>query len=250
MSDVAITNLLRQAPFSFVGTIEHLSAATMSNIAIGARTAVVRVDYVLHAPPAFAGLRGQRITVQLADDREPPAVGESAAFFAQGLAFGESIAVAEVGRLPVDAVMGHITQALEAGQAGGAFDTILSQLEMERLRTHADSADAVVVGRVIKLDRAFNPTPAEHDPDWWKATLDVNHVEKGAVTAGELVVLYANSLDVQWRTAPKPKASQEGLWLLHATEGKLRAAAAFVILHPEDFQPIQNLNTLRGMEVE
>src|SRR5438045_2018768 len=104
MSDEAISVLLRQTSFSFVGTIEHLGAATMTNIPINERTAVVRVDYVLHAPPAFAGLQGQRITLQLAADKDPPAVGEAAAFFADGLAFGESIAVTEVGRLPVEAV--------------------------------------------------------------------------------------------------------------------------------------------------
>lgn len=244
MSDEAISVLLRQTSFSFVGTIEHLGAATMTNIPINERTAVVRVDYVLHAPPAFAGLQGQRITLQLSADKDPPAVGEAAAFFADGLAFGESIAVTEVGRLPVEAVEPHVSAAMAAGQPG-AFAALQSQVETQRLREHADSADAVVVGRVTKLEKVLGPAVSEHDPDWWRATLDVYHVEKGQVAPGEVTMLYANSLDVGWRTAPKPKASQGGLWLLHATQGDLRAAAPFVILHPEDFQPTQNLDTLR-----
>ena len=243
-SDPAIIELLRRAPFSFVGTIEHLGASTMGTVPIGERTSVVRVDYVLHAPPAFAGLEGHRITLQLAADTDLPAVGDTAAFFAEGLAFGESIAVAEVGRLPVDAVMGHVTQAVEAGEPG-AFAALQRQIETDRVHEHADSADAVVVGRVAKLERAFGPVTSEHNPDWWKATLDVYHVEKGNVAPGEVAVLYPNSIDVRWRTAPKPKASQGGLWFLHASEGELRAAAPFVILHPEDFQPTQELDTLR-----
>jgi hypothetical protein len=245
MSDSEITDLLRRAPFSFVGTIEHLGAATMTNVPISERTAVVRVDYVMHTPPAFSGIEGQRITLQLATDKDPPAVGDSAAFFAEGVAFGESIVVAEVGRLPVDAVMGHVSQAVGAGQPG-AFGALMSQVDTQRVREHADSADAVVIGRVAKLERAFGAVTSEHDPDWWKATLDVYHVQKGDVAIGELVVLYPNSIDVLWRTAPKPKASQGGLWLLHATEGELRTVARFMLLHPEDFQATQELDALRG----
>lgn len=244
MSDSTIIDLLRHAPFSFVGTIEHLGAATMSNIAIGAQTAVVRVDYVLSAPPAFTGLEGHRITMQLAVDKDTPAVGESAAFFTQGLAFGESITVVEVGRLPVEEVEPPVSAALSVGQP--PFAALEQQLATTLLQEHAAAADAVIVGRVTGLARAFPPALSEHDPDWWKATIDVFHVQKGNVLPGEITVLYANSLDVRWRTSPKPRAGQEGLWLLHATGGELRAAASFVILHPEDFQAPQNLDALRG----
>jgi hypothetical protein len=245
MSDTDIIGLMRQAPFSFVGTIEHLGAATMSNIPINERTAVVQVSYVLHAPPAFAGLAGHRITVQLAADKDLPAVGDSAAFFVEGLSFGESVAVSEVGRLPVDAVEPHVSAAITAGQPT-AFAALEKQAATQQLREHADSADAVILGRVTKLERAVIPIRSEHDPDWWKATLEVLHVEKGNVGTGEVAVLYANSTDVRWRTAPKPKASQGGLWLLHATTGELSAVAPFTILHPEDFQQTQNLDQLRG----
>ena len=131
MSDEDISRLLRQAPFSFVGTVEHRSAATMTDIPIDDWTAVVRVDYVLHSPEAFSTLQGHRITVQLAADKEPPAVGDALAFFAEGLAFGDSVAVAEVGRLPVDAVEPRVTSALAAGEAG-AFATLQREIEMDR----------------------------------------------------------------------------------------------------------------------
>ncbi|MCW3100594.1 MAG: hypothetical protein JWL77_6212 [Chthonomonadaceae bacterium] len=245
MSDTTITDLLKQAPFSFIGTIEHLGAATMSNIPIDERTAVVHVVHVLHAPPAFTTLDGQRITVQLAVGTDPPAVGDTFAFFAQGVAFGDSIVVAEVGRLPVDAVMGQVNATAAAG-GSSAFDSLQSEVDKQATKEHADSADAIVVGRVIRLGRAFGAVPSEHDPDWWKATIDVFHVEKGDVAPGEVDVLYANSIDVRWRLAPKPKASQGGLWLLHATTGELHAVAPFLLLHPEDFQPTQELDALRG----
>ena len=58
-------------------------------------------------------------------------------------------------------------------------------------------------------------------------------------------MLFANSTDVRWYRAPKVTASQGGVWSLHATEGDLRSLAPFQILHPEDFQPTQQLDELR-----
>jgi hypothetical protein len=165
MPDEEIVRLLRQAPFSFVGTVEHLGAATMTGVPVDDRTAVVRVDRVLHSPEAFAALEGQRITVRLVTGRDPPAVGETAAFFAEGLAFGESIAVAELGRLPVDDVEPHVTRAMEAGEPR-AFADLQQQVETDRLRDHASRAAAIVLGRVVKLEKALPSGLSEHDPDW------------------------------------------------------------------------------------
>src|SRR4051812_11091078 len=117
MPDDPIVQLLRRAPFGFVGTVEHLGAATMRDVPIDDRTAVVMVDYVLHAPSPFTELQGQRITVQLAKDKTPPAEGESAAFFAQSLAVGDSIAVAEVDRRPLSEVDRHLADAATLGPA-------------------------------------------------------------------------------------------------------------------------------------
>ena len=58
-------------------------------------------------------------------------------------------------------------------------------------------------------------------------------------------MLYANSLDVRWRDAPKPKASEAGLWLLHRSDGELANVAPFAILHAEDRQPVQSLDAMR-----
>lgn len=59
-------------------------------------------------------------------------------------------------------------------------------------------------------------------------------------------MLYPNSRDFRWFRAPKPQASQEGMWFLHATEGALAEWAPFQILHPDDYQPVQKLETLQA----
>ena len=240
-----IPKLLRESAFSFIGTIEHLGAATMPDVPVDRRTAIVLVEQVLHAPAAFSQIANSRVTLQLAAKGTAPKVGDRAAFFANAVAFGDSLALAEVGRVPTSAVEQHVGSAATAGESPPFLD-LQAQIDTDRLQEHLDSADAVVIGRVSKLERLSNKPQGEHDPDWWKATLDVDHVEKGNAKPGKLVVLYANSLDVIWRNAPKPKPAQGGLWLLHATGEPLRKSAPFQILHPEDYQPVQALETLRG----
>jgi hypothetical protein len=245
MTEPDIKHLVRQAPFSFVGTIEHLGAATSGDLPIDERTAVARVDLVLHAPEAFRGLAGQRVTVQLSPTADLPTVGDQLTVFAEGLAFGETVAVAEIARAPVEAVVPQVNAAAEAGQAR-VFGSIEDELRAEALRDHVSAADAVVVGTVIGLEQATEPGYSEHDPLWWRATIDVRRVVHGPVESGRLAVLYPNSIDVEWRRVPKPKASQGGVWLLHATDGELAGLAPYRLLHEEDRQPVDALPAIAG----
>jgi hypothetical protein len=247
MSEDKMTGLLGESAFSFVGTVEHVNAATMEEVPIDEHTAVVHVDQVLHAPDAFAQLAGTSVTLQLAPGSDAVEPDSRWAFFANGVAFGASLVLAEVGRAPVDQVEAGLAQA-GGPAAGNPLADLQAQIDSARVREHAASADAVILGRVIALERVLGSPIYEHDPDWWCATLHAVHVERGDVPDDpddKVKVLYANSLDVVWRDAPKPKAAQNGLWLLHATDGDLRELAPFQILHSEDFQPVQELESLR-----
>jgi hypothetical protein len=246
MAENTIKELLVESSFSFIGTVVQLGAATMANLPIDDRTAVVQVDHVLDAPPAFASYEGHRVTVQLEKDIAPPGVGQSMAFFTRGVAFGESLAVQEVGRLPVEEVEPHATVAITAGVKAGAFHGIRRDIERERLRQHATAeSDAVVVGRVTKVEKALPSSGSEHDPDWWRATIEVRHVERGTAKTGPLEVLYPNSKDVRWYRVPKPAPSSEGVWILHVTTGALKDAAPYQIVHADDYQPVEKLDALR-----
>jgi hypothetical protein len=246
MAEIDIKDLVRQSPFSFVGTIEHLGAASSGDLPIDERTAVVRVELVLHAPGSFQQLEGQRVTVQLAADTDPPAVGEQLAIFAEGLAFGETVAVAEIARAPVEAIAPYAAEGAEAAAAGDVFAPrpfagLERELAAEALREHVDHADAVVVGTVVALEEAATPGYSEHDPLWWRATIDVRNVVRGPLEPGPLGVLYPNSLDVAWARVPKPKASQEALWILHRTEGEVAELGEYQLLHEDDRQPVAAL---------
>jgi len=246
MADDNIKQLLQEASFSFIGTVIQFGAATMTDIPLDDHTAVVNVDHVLDAPPAFANYDGHRVTVQFKKDVDPPAVGQALALFTQGVAFGESITVQEIGRLPVEDVEPQASAALSAGLKAGAFQGIRRDMNHERLRRHAGIGQAVIVGRVSKVEKAVPSIASEHDPDWWKATIDVHHVERGDVTAGAVEVLYPNSKDIRWYKIPKPAPSQEGVWILHATTGTLRDFAPYQLIHPDDYHPVEDLDAIRG----
>lgn len=242
--DPTIRELLRDGPLAFIGTPVVANAATMTNIPIDHHTMVVDVDHVLHAPDEFATLAGQRITVQCAPDAEVPELGYPLVLFTRGVAFGESMAVEEVGRLSVDEIEPMLTQEAAPGEVGG-FAKVVRDAETERLREQFRGADAVVLGRVVGLEKVGVGLLSEHDPDWWRATIQLQRVERGDVSGEQVRVLYANSLDVSWRTSPKPRAGQNALFLLHVTEGALANLAPFQILHPDDLQPSENLDRLR-----
>jgi hypothetical protein len=241
----SLTALLGKAAFSFIGTVSNLGATTMANVPTDDHTAVVQIEHVLHAPPSFVHLEGQRITVQLSASEPVPAVGQSLAFFTQGVAFGESIVVAEIGRLPVSDVEGFATAAVAKGKVAGAFDDQLAELRADALRAHAAQADAIVVGRVVSVEKAGPPSPSEHDPDWWRATVAVTHVEKGQISGDQVSFLYPNSLDVRWHKVPKAHPGMEGVLILHSTDASLEPLANYVIRDPNDHQPTQQLNVLR-----
>jgi len=235
---------MAEAAFSFVGTVEP-AADTAQDIPDGDRLAVVHVDRVLQVPDAFTQLAGATVYLRPAEGADMPTPGETFTFFANGLAFGADVSLVEVARLPVDEAAAQMAMGPAVG-GEDPLDTLQRQLAATRVRDHASTADAIILARVVGLERAAGSPVREHDPDWWRATMHVTHAERGDVADdAEVKILYANSLDVHWREAPKPKASQNGLWLLHATEAELQPLAPFKIIHAEDLQPPQNLELLR-----
>ncbi|MFF5012838.1 hypothetical protein [Streptomyces sp. NPDC001165] len=244
-----VTELVRKAPLSFLGTVTRLGDTRLASVPVDDRTAVVQVTQVLHAPDAFKRLAGSEVTVQLSANAAPPAVGDTAAFFTDGIAYGEGLAVKEVGRLPAETVQPHVSHAARTADAM-PFSALQRDIQDADMVSHAAEADAVVVGVVTGLqqagERAADERISEHAPEWWVAQLDVSHVESGELTPGRISVLYPNSRDFRWYDAPKPQASQEGMWFLHTTEGALAEWAPFQILHPDDYQPAHRLETLQA----
>ncbi|MFI8461432.1 hypothetical protein [Kitasatospora sp. NPDC085464] len=242
-----LIDLVRRAPLSFVGTVTRVGGTSLAAFPADARnerTAVVKVTEVLHAPQAFRQLAGSEVTVQLAPEDAPLAVGDTRALFTRGLVYGEGLGLAEVARLPAEAVQGHVSLAATTADEL-PFSSVQRTIRNQDIAAHAAEADAVVIGAVVGLEDLGLPAHSEHAPLWWRATIDVSRVEAGPVTPGRTGVLYPRSQDVRWYRVPKPAPGQLGLWLLHDTSGDLAAQAPYRLLHPDDYQPVQKLAVLR-----
>jgi hypothetical protein len=247
MADQSLKELLAGSSLSFTGTVRALGETSVAGLEADEHTAVVQVDEPLHGPPELDLAPGSSVTVQLSPDQPALKAGDRATFYANALIYGDTLAVAEVGRTEPEA---H-TRLAGPDAALSRVDEALDELAQEKVLEHALKADAVVRGHVISLV-ALDPNELlhEHSPQWWIATLDVELVQRGDVAGvgeegGRVEVLYANSLDVRWRNWPKPKAGQGGMWILHRTAGDRAQMAPFALEHAEDLQPSLQLELLR-----
>src|SRR3954463_12451689 len=87
--------------FVFKGTIKKLKSATMDEVPLSDRTAIVTVEQIIKGPPDLAAFLGQKITVELADANAR--AGEQLIFYAIGWIYGASVAVRSVRQEPVEA---------------------------------------------------------------------------------------------------------------------------------------------------
>jgi hypothetical protein len=219
----------KRASFIFTGTVQALKRATVPNIPLSSRTAVVRVDGVIRGSGALSHLAGRDITVQLGD-RERVRPGQAATFYTEGWLFGEGVAVRSLGHADV-------THGVAAPMASAA-DPVQAKADRD-LREHVADADLIVRGRVasVALPRARGagtaPPISEHAALWREAVIDVDQVAKGKRPSKRVTVRFPSSSDVRWAKVPKLHPGQEGLFLLHGAGG----GAGYTLLHPQDVQP-------------
>jgi hypothetical protein len=224
----------KRASFVFTGTVQALKRATVPNIPLSNRTAVVRVDGVIRGSGALSHLAGHDITVQLGD-RERVRPGQAATFYTEGWLFGESVAVRSLGHADV-------THGAAAPMASAA-DPVQAKADRD-LREHVADADLIVRGRVAsvalpalpaKRARGTRAAPpiSEHAALWREAVIDVDQVAKGKRPSKRVTVRFPSSSDIRWAEVPKLHPGQEGLFLLHGAGG----GAGYTLLHAQDVQP-------------
>jgi len=254
-------------PFVFRGAVKKIRSATMKEVPVSDRTAIVRVEQIIEAPKTFAHYEGQDITVELAGNRKV-AAGDEFIFHANSWIFGDSVAVRSI-------TQERVTMSHSALLKRGGDPT--EHKKTRQLQEHLDEADLVVSGRVAAVtvppERAEHvgamaaPPPAmpvsEHDPKWRQAVIRVDETHKGSLDSKEVTVLFPASTDVRWYKAPKFQAGQKGLFILHKTKimteehHELRGLAAegvggaevevYTALHPEDVHPIKQQTSIKAM---
>src|SRR5437773_1521851 len=88
------------APFVFEGSVISLGSSNVAAVPADAKTAIVQVDHVRHAPSALAGFAGKEVTLRLAPN-EKLAAGDKFVFFTDSLVFADQLAVQSLGHDPV-----------------------------------------------------------------------------------------------------------------------------------------------------
>ncbi|HEY3136054.1 MAG TPA: hypothetical protein VGL29_08500 [Blastocatellia bacterium] len=262
------TKAVTKPTFVFKGTIKKLKSATMKDVPVNDRTAVVTVDQIVEAPPGLADYNGQDITVQLSG-RAKVSVGQEMIFHTTSWMYGDSIAVQALSQEPV--------KSSHAAMLAAGADPAERHAQ-RRTRERFDHADLVVSGKVVavrlpaettRAARGASAAPSdqmpggpvsEHDPKWREAVIEVADVHKGGHPGKQVVVRFPASTDVMWYGAPKFHPGQQGYFMLHKSEdtpkrGQTKkrskrtiASAAgaedatakdYAALDPIDFQPYQ-----------
>jgi len=231
--------VVRQATFVFIGTVEKKRASTMDEVRATASTAIVRVDRILEPAQVPADLAGSRITLQLAD-ADSIQQGAAATFYTRGWLVGDSIAVIEIA---------HRDYSGEADLADAQVKATRQKIADEALAGEIRSAESVVMGRVIQVKPAGIPElPTEHTPNWLRAQIAVESVLKGPSTRKTVSLLFPGSPDPAWGGAPKFQEGQEGIWLLHRGQVVLPGLDnEFTALKALDFQSGRERERVRGL---
>jgi hypothetical protein len=243
-----VEGLIRQSTYIFKGQVEKLHASNLKILPATDRTALVRVQQGLYAPRSMGDFTGQVITIELAEPGGLKA-GERAIFFTNGWLYGESLAVKEVGH----------SSAESKEVSAKAIEEVQRRIEDEKIQTRIRLAAAVIVGKVattkpFKGQGKMGP-PSEHDPDWQVAEIELESILKGTPPKTRVAVLYPNSKDVMWFSAPRFQQGQQGVWILQAAKDEEEAekvipdlgGPAYVALDPLDFRPTSEAARIRRL---
>jgi len=250
----------------FKGAVKKLRSATMKEVPVGNRTAVVHVEQVIEAPKSFAHYEGQDITVELAGKKKVSA-GDELIFHANSWIFGDSVAVRSVSQE-------RVTKSHSALLTRGGDPT--AHRKARQLKERVDTADLIVSGTVTAVTVPPPDSPergaaaaappampvSEHDPKWREAVIQVDQTHKGSLKSRQVTVLFPSSTDVRWYKAPKFQAGQKGLFVLHKTKTgtkelpELRRSVAraapgrgevYTAMNPNDVQALTQQGVIKSM---
>jgi hypothetical protein len=239
----SVEESVQHSHFDFKGTVTKVNAATLPQIRPTARTIIVKVDEVVHAPPILGDYTGKEVTVRL---NQPGGVrtGQQFVFFTTSWMFGSSIAVREIHRTQAEPDMASIRR-----QVAEARRTVADN----KLQNRLTDAELVVAGRVS----AVRPAPenirrgsvAEHDAEWEEAVIQIESVLKGQINEQSIVILFPSSRDVMWKSAPKFREGEEGTWVLRRERmrGLPPTEEYFTALNPRDFHSKDQLDRIKRL---
>jgi hypothetical protein len=233
---------IQSAGFIFRGTVQKAAASNVKALPSSANTIVVRVDEILKSPTALESVLGKDVTVQLL---RPSTLKEQqqAIFLTSGFLYGENIAVKEVRT---------VTSSVDSKTLAGQIAQASVQSSDQALSARIANSALIITGKVVEVAALISKEAAlrrsEHDPELWRAEIEIATVEKGQKPAsGRVTVYFAKSDDERWILSPKYTTGQEGIFLLHSDAARLIGQTGFSTLNQLDFQPANQIETVRRL---
>jgi hypothetical protein len=231
-----VEELVRTSHIIFVGQVERIHAANLKVVPPTESTILVRVEEPLDVPPSVASLKGEQVTVQLAQPGEVKA-GETEVFFTNGLVFGEHLAVKEVG---------HISSPGNTAELRKQILEVRAQIAEEKVKARATGALLIVTGGVLEVKPLGRVGGiSEHEGDWVQALVRVDSVDKGSLREKTVAVDFPQSTDERWLLSPKFKPGESGIWFLRHPENLGLPQGDWVALSPLDFQAAAKKEMIR-----
>jgi hypothetical protein len=222
--------------FIFEATVEQVGGSTLPDyFKTGEETLIVRVTRAF--TPEFQEFLGQRVTVSLLADSPLKAkstrVGQTLAFLANPLFYGDTLAV-----------------EAEARRPSAILEQQLSERQQFQLQDRVKLAEVIIYGTVASIEKVppqEQVSDFEHDPEWMRARVNVSNVVRGGELR-QVDVFFPSSRDLIWYTSPRFHERQSGTWLLHRQSvGGRRNQREFVALHPLDFREGSTADAIRTL---
>jgi hypothetical protein len=235
MSNEHLLGLVEGAGFIFRGKVVRHGAPEQHPVpGAGSQTATVAVGEILRSTDVLRGLAGREVTV-VGEHAASTKHGSSYVFFTTCMVLGDH------------AVLRDLAHFEASADAVRDIEEVVRMVEAQPLHRRVAGAELIVTGTVTASRQAAPPSihRSEHDEDWWVATVAVRSVLKGAKTAKEIEVLFANSHDIAWYKSPKLHEGASGIFILRRVDRgeapKGVEHTAYQATDPLDFLPDERL---------
>ena len=242
-------DLIQRSGFIFRGTVQKSGASNVKSLAGSPSTNIVRVDEIMKAPKEFSSLLNRDVTVQMRGDSSLKE-GQRATFYTTGWLYGDNLAVKEIA-----VITGQTDNQSNLKSQIAATERLAAE---QVLAARIGSAVLVISGKVTSvrplISQRQSARRSEHDPELWRAEVDIAAVEKGpqantqeANARRQVTVFFAHSQDERWYFSPKFSPGQTGIFLLHTEEVETIKRPGYTALNRLDFQPSSEINLVRRL---
>jgi hypothetical protein len=229
MSPATLDRITSDANLIFIGTVIGPDTTSTKG------AFETRVESALKIPTQLGPLDGAIVTLIKRPSKELVA-DDRYVFFTKTQRLGKRLILQEIGR----------DQATAAASLANTIRLVDQRAERSKLTERLKAADVVISGKVTKIERD-RPKPSipvsEHEPQWMRATIQVEEVLSGSIKERQLVLIYPGTLDIAWVGAPRPVEGQQAVWVLTA-DPDLKGYKA---IDPLDVQSPQTRDEIRNM---